>query len=104
MDKELTPDEIIDALGGTSEVAELCEVGASAVSQWRNSRNGIPKPQMKYLRLARPEIFAALDAAISASAAPAPDHAMRQPPSRANVMEMAAGQVAVYEVVPKAPA
>ena len=58
MDKKPTPDEIIDALGGTSKVAELSDVTDSAVSQWRI--NGIPKHQLKFLRLARPEIFTAL--------------------------------------------
>lgn len=59
MDKDLTPDEIIDALGGTSKVAQMCDVTDSAVSQWRV--NGIPKPQLRFLRLARPEVFAALE-------------------------------------------
>jgi hypothetical protein len=58
MDKKPTPDEIIDALGGTSKVAELSDVTDSAVSQWRT--NGIPKHQLKFLRLKRPEIFTAL--------------------------------------------
>jgi hypothetical protein len=58
MDKKPTPDEIIDALGGTSKVAELSDVTDSAVSQWRI--NGIPKHQLKFLRLARPEIFTSL--------------------------------------------
>ncbi len=31
---------MIDELGGTGAVAELCDVGASAVSQWRT--DGIP--------------------------------------------------------------
>ena len=59
MDKDLTPDEIIDALGGTSKVAQMCDVTDSAVSQWRV--NGIPKPQLRFLRLARPEVFATLE-------------------------------------------
>ncbi len=36
----LTDSEVIDELGGTGAVAELCDVGASAVSQWRT--DGIP--------------------------------------------------------------
>ena len=55
MNKELTADEIIDALGGTSETARLCEIQPPSVSEWR--RNGIPKPQLKFLKLARPDIF-----------------------------------------------
>lgn len=55
MTKPFTPDEIIDALGGTSEVARLCEIQPPSVSEWR--RKGIPKAQLKFLRLARPEVF-----------------------------------------------
>lgn len=62
MNKQLTPDEIIDALGGTSKVAELSDVTDSAVSQWRV--NGIPKHQMKFLRLARAAVFASLEAQV----------------------------------------
>jgi hypothetical protein len=47
--------QIIDALGGTAKVATLCEVSMAAVSQWRE--DGIPKPRLMYLRLARPEVF-----------------------------------------------
>lgn len=46
---------LIDELGGTSAVANLFEIDPGAVSQWR--RNGIPKPRMQYLRLARPDVF-----------------------------------------------
>lgn len=55
MTKPNTPDEIIDALGGTSEVARLCEIQPPSVSEWR--RRGIPKAQLKFLRLARPDVF-----------------------------------------------
>jgi len=64
MDKQLTPDEIIDALGGTSKVAAIADVTDSAVSQWRV--NGIPKHQLKFLRLACPVAFASLDGAVAA--------------------------------------
>jgi hypothetical protein len=47
--------EIIDALGGSSAVAELCEVTSGAVSQWRT--NGIPDYRLMYLRLLRPDVF-----------------------------------------------
>lgn len=47
--------EIIQRLGGTTKTAALCEVTAQAVSQWRTS--GIPKTQLKFLRLARPDVF-----------------------------------------------
>lgn len=47
--------EIIQRLGGVTKTAALCEVTAQAVSQWHN--NGIPKAQLKFLRLARPDVF-----------------------------------------------
>lgn len=47
--------EIIDALGGTSKVAELCEVTTGAVSQWRT--DGIPHARLMFLKLARPDVF-----------------------------------------------
>ena len=46
---------IIDALGGTGEVAKLCDVFPSAVSQWRT--DGIPRARLMYLRVVRPEVF-----------------------------------------------
>jgi hypothetical protein len=48
---------VIDALGGTGEVAKLCEVSDAAVSQWR--KDGIPRARLQYLRLLRPELFEA---------------------------------------------
>lgn len=50
-----TATEIIRRLGGTTKTAILCEVTAQAVSQWHI--NGIPKAQLKFLRLARPAVF-----------------------------------------------
>lgn len=47
---------IIDAFGGTSAVAGLCEVTTGAVSQWRSS--GIPPARLMYLKILRPEVFA----------------------------------------------
>lgn len=55
----MTADEIIDALGGTFEVARLCEVQPPSVSEWRKA--GVPKARLMFLRLARPEVFAAED-------------------------------------------
>lgn len=49
------PNQIIDALGGTSAVAKLCEIKDSSVSEWRT--NGIPKARLMFLRLARPDVF-----------------------------------------------
>jgi hypothetical protein len=55
MEKTLHPDaELIEALGGTSQVAFLCDIKSPSVSEWK--RNGIPKSQRNYLRLAKPEI------------------------------------------------
>ncbi|KRD71416.1 Rha family transcriptional regulator [Lysobacter sp. Root96] len=47
--------QIIDALGGTAEVARLCNVKPPSVSEWR--RNGIPDARVQYLRLLRPDAF-----------------------------------------------
>jgi hypothetical protein len=46
---------IIDDIGGTSAVADLCDVTTGAVSQWRE--NGIPKARLMFIRLARPDVF-----------------------------------------------
>lgn len=51
----MTPSEIIDALGGSTKVAEICKVTVGAVSQWRDS--GIPSARLMYLRLLRPDVF-----------------------------------------------
>jgi hypothetical protein len=47
--------EIIQRLGGPTKAAVICEVTVQAVSQWH--RNGIPKHQLKFLKLAHPEVF-----------------------------------------------
>ena len=51
--------ELIDKLGGTTEVARLCDIRPPSVSEWR--RKGIPKPWMKFLELARPDAFPIAD-------------------------------------------
>lgn len=56
----MNPNEIIDALGGTFRVAELCEVRPPSVSDWR--KYGIPRARMMSLRIAKPEVFKALEA------------------------------------------
>lgn len=57
MSESTSPDsKIIDALGGTVAVANLCEVASQAVSQWR--RSGIPPARRMYLKLLRPDVFA----------------------------------------------
>lgn len=47
--------ELIDNLGGTSKVAEICGITTGAVSQWRT--NGIPSYRLDFFRLLRPELF-----------------------------------------------
>ncbi len=48
-------ENLIDRLGGTSKVAEMCEVTTGAVSQWR--KNGIPGYRLQYFKAARPDLF-----------------------------------------------
>lgn len=48
--------KIIDDLGGTSVVAEMCEIKPASVSEWR--KNGIPDARLMYLKLLRPDVFA----------------------------------------------
>ena len=52
--KKLTDSEIIDALGGTSKVAELFNVTTGAVSQWREA---IPDARLFSIKLIRPDLF-----------------------------------------------
>lgn len=47
--------DLIDMLGGTKAVAELCRVRPPSVSEWR--RNGIPAARRMYLELLRPDVF-----------------------------------------------
>lgn len=53
-----TTNEIIDSLGGTVAVSELCGITTGAVSQWRTSKNGIPKPWLLFFKERNPELFA----------------------------------------------
>lgn len=48
--------EIIDALGGTAEVARLCNVRPPSVSEWKVK--GIPHARRMYLEVLRPDVFA----------------------------------------------
>jgi hypothetical protein len=57
-------EEVIEAFGGPTQTAVLCEVSKSAVSQWKT--NGIPKAQLKFLRAARPDVFERLAARVPA--------------------------------------
>jgi hypothetical protein len=47
--------KIIDALGGTCKVAEMCEVKPPSVSEWRTE--GIPRARLMYLKVIRPDVF-----------------------------------------------
>lgn len=104
MSPNVTPDEIIDALGGTSEVARLCEIQPPSVSGWR--KLGIPKAQMNFLRLARPAVFAQLGLAEpvvgrrSTDPEPEPGRAGRAPPSRDRLMTLADSHGGVVEPKP----
>lgn len=55
MDTKHPDSEIIDALGGTAEVARLCDVKQPSVSDWR--KQGIPRARRMYLQAIRPEVF-----------------------------------------------
>jgi hypothetical protein len=51
--------KIIELLGGTTRVAEMCDVTPGAVSQWKN--NGIPKPWLRFFESQHPEVFKVVD-------------------------------------------
>ena len=61
---------IIDRLGGTGRLADLCDVSSQAVSQWK--RTGIPSARRAFLKLLNPGAFD-LQAQVPA------DHADRAP-------------------------
>lgn len=50
-----TASEIIDRLGGTTEVARICQIKPPSVSEWRSS--GIPPARRQFLELLMPEAF-----------------------------------------------
>ena len=47
--------KLLDDLGGTVKVAEICRITTGAVSQWRT--NGIPDYRLDFFRLLRPDLF-----------------------------------------------
>ena len=60
-EKTLHPDAaLVEALGGTSKVAALCDIKSPSVSEWK--RTGIPKAQRNCLRLAPPDVVQAYEA------------------------------------------
>jgi len=60
--ENLTASEIIDRLGGTAEVARICQIKSPSVSEWRSK--GIPPARRQFLELLKPEAFAAPPAAV----------------------------------------
>lgn len=58
--------QVIDALGGTAEVARIFDVSMPSVSDWR--KDGIPSARMMYLRIAKRKDLAACD--LDAATAP----------------------------------
>ena len=54
-DKRIVANKVIDHLGGTVAVAQLCHVTKGAVSQWRI--NGLPDGRMQFLETRCPELF-----------------------------------------------
>jgi len=56
-------DNIIKRLGGTNEVARLCECTPQAVSQWigidpeKQEQRTIPKSRVLFLKAIRPDAF-----------------------------------------------
>lgn len=58
--------KIIDALGGTAEVARLFGVRMPSISRWRVA--GIPGARMMYLQAARPDVLRGVD--VAAATAP----------------------------------
>jgi hypothetical protein len=65
--------EIIEALGGTVEVAKLCKVRPQAVSQWlgTNPKTGrersIPAARLMYLKAVKRAVFARLESETKAA-------------------------------------
>ena len=56
-DVRMDSNKIIDALGGTNEVARICNIKPGSVSGWRIT--GIPSARLMYLKLLRPDVFGA---------------------------------------------
>lgn len=53
--KQAEANRIIDAMGGTSKVAEIFGITTGAVSQWRE--DGIPDSRMFSIKLMRKDLF-----------------------------------------------
>lgn len=51
----MNAEQIIESLGGTAAVAQLCEVKMPSVSEWK--KTGIPRARLLFLRAIRPDVF-----------------------------------------------
>ena len=60
--------ELVDAIGGTGKVAELCELTPGAVSQWKTA-DSVPKAHRKFLRLMFPVLLDRYESSRSEEAA-----------------------------------
>lgn len=69
----LDPNVVIDRLGGTGATARLFEISDASVSEWR--KNGIPKPRMQFLRVARPDVLVPVEPEAPERAVPEPSTA-----------------------------
>ena len=54
IEKIMNDSELIDALGGTAKLAEICDVTSQAVSQWRD--DGIPDARRQLLSMLYPDL------------------------------------------------
>lgn len=54
-EKQIEANRIIDAMGGTSLVAEIFSITTGAVSQWRE--DGIPDSRLFSIKLMRKDLF-----------------------------------------------
>jgi len=53
--KQQEANRIIDAMGGTSKVADVFGITTGAVSQWRE--DGIPEARLFSIKLLNPKLF-----------------------------------------------
>lgn len=62
---EIDPNVVIARLGGTNAVAELFQIKAPSVSEWR--KKGIPKVRLQFLGVARPDVLVPVEKASSST-------------------------------------
>lgn len=51
--------KVIDALGGTAEVARIFKIKMPSVSKWRDT--GIPRARIMYIQAAKPGVLKGVD-------------------------------------------